>query len=458
MTHDPQHQPSPTALLRYQVVSQVRALLLGGCLTLAAAIRKVIQWPHFDHCGRRVSLSERSTYRWVAVYERDGLRGLEPQPRGGVEGSAVLSTKLLAFLEQQKKLDEQASVPELVKRARRAGVISEDEPVSRTSVWRACCRLGLPLVRTRRLKDKDMRRFAYPHRMMMVLADGKHFRAGRQRLKRVAIHFLDDATRFGLGVMVSTSENTVLFLRTLRQVIRSFGLMKVLFLDNGPGFISEDTHTAVARLGVHLVHGTVAYPEGHGKVERFHRTENEQCLRGLDANPEVDPDPAALTLRLSHWLQEVYNHESHESLGGASPAERFFADRRDLEMPEDHAWLDACFQTSVERTVSKDNVVRCDGQAYELPLGHAGTVVRLTRHLTHGTLFVRHQGRQVRLHPVDLKANAYSRRAHPAQQGVPDRPAPVQTAADMHYLADFAPLVGPDGNFPKGDPDDQENP
>lgn len=458
MTHDPQHRPSLTALLRYQVVSQVRALLLGGCLTLAAAIREVIQRPHFNHRGRRVNLSERSVYRWVAAYERDGLRGLEPQPRGRVEGSAVLSPKLLAFLEQHKKLDESASVPELVKRARRAGVITEDEPISRTSVWRACRRLGLPLVRTRRLRDKDMRRFAYPHRMMMVLADGKHFRAGAQRLRRVAIHFLDDATRFGLGVMVSTSENTVLFLRTLRQVIHSFGLMKALFLDNGSGFVSEDTHTAVARLGVHLIHGTVAYPEGHGKIERFHRTENEQCLHGLDANPEVDPDPAALTLRLSHWLREVYNHEAHEALGGASPAERFFADSRDLEIPEDPAWLDACFQTSVERTVSKDNVVRSGGQAYELPLGHAGTVVRLTRHLTQGTLLLCHQGRQVRLHPVDLKANAYSRRAQPARRDVPERTAPVRTAADMHYHADFAPLVGPDGNFPKGDPDDQENP
>jgi transposase InsO family protein len=371
----------------------------------------------------------------------------------------MANLELNAEMEQEEGRKSSWAPPgRLVKRARRAGVIREDEPVSRTSVWRACRRLGLPLVRVRRLKDKDMRRFAYPHRMMMALADGKHFRAGAQRLKRVALHLLDDATRFGLGVMVSTSETTELFLRTLRQVIGSFGLMNVLFLDHGSGFISEDTHTAVACLGVHLVHGTVAYPEGHGKIERFHRTEHEQCLRGLDGNPEIDPDPAALTLRLSHWLREVYNHQAHESLGGASPAERFFADSRDLEMPADPAWLDNCFQTHVERTVSKDNVVRYDGQAYEVPLGHAGTVVRLTRHLTHGTLFIGHQGRQVRLHPVDLKANAYSRRACAPQQEVPAGTAPAQTAADMHYRADFAPLVGPDGNFPKGDPDDPENP
>ena len=39
-------------------------------------------------------------------------------------------------------------------------------------------------------------------RMLMVLADGKHFRAGTARLKRVALVFLDDASRYGLDVVV----------------------------------------------------------------------------------------------------------------------------------------------------------------------------------------------------------------------------------------------------------------
>jgi putative transposase len=443
--------------LRYQAVSQVNALLLAGCPTLAAAIREVVRMPHFDHRGRAVRLSERSVYRWVAAYERDGLGGLEPRARAGVSGSAVLSAKFLAFLKQEKELDEQASVPELIERARLEGVINDSEPVSRTSVWRACRRLDLPLERRHRTKDKDMRRFAYPHRMMMVLADGKHFRAGEQRLKRVAIHFLDDATRFGLGVMVSTSENTELFLHTLYRVTCAFGLMKVLFLDNGSAFISEDTHSTVARLGIHLVHGTVAYPEGHGKIERFHDTLIRRCLRGLDGDRDIDPDPAALTLRLGHWLREVYNHKPHEALAGASPAERFTADSRELDMPES-PWLDHCFQVSFERTVSADNVVRYDGQTYEVPLGHAGTEVRITRHLVDSTLFISHKGRQVRIHPVDLETNAYSRRARRANSG-PDKPTRVvRTAADVQFLADFEPLVGPDGNFPKGDGDDPQDP
>ena len=53
-------------------------------------------------------------------------------------------------------------------------------------------------------------------------------------------------------------------------------------MDHGPGFVSEDTASVMARLRIRLIHGTPAYPEGHGKVERFHRTEFEQLLRLLD--------------------------------------------------------------------------------------------------------------------------------------------------------------------------------
>jgi len=60
----------------------------------------------------------------------------------------------------------------------------------------------LPLRRVPAKQEADQRRFAYPHRMMMVLADGKHFRAGPARKRVVAPFFLDDASRFGLGVVV----------------------------------------------------------------------------------------------------------------------------------------------------------------------------------------------------------------------------------------------------------------
>jgi len=448
-------QLSSQALFRYQVVSGVKVRVLSG-MKVAQAVREVLREPHQDFSGQYRRVSERSVYRWLDAYEQEGLAGLEPQPRQRISDSAVLSKKLLHFLCVENKADPDASVPELIKRARLQGIVDEDEPLSRISVWRACRRMGLALRRVHRLKDKDMRRFSYPNRMLMVLADGKHFRAGVGRLKRVALNVLDDATRFGLAVIVGTSETTELFLQGLHQTILKYGLLSALFLDRGPGFISDDTFQVVAHLGIRLIHGTAAYPEGHGKVERFNQTSWQQVIRSFDSNPEVDPDPAALTLRLSHWMHQVYNHSPHESLGGQTPAQRFQQDPRSLHFPKDRGWLDDCFIISFRRRVSNDNVIPCDGIFYEIPRGNARQHIRLWRHLLDGSVSMIHQGRRLFIHPVDVTGNAYSKRAKKTKTS-PKATRPVHTAATLRFQSDFAPIVGPDGSYPKGGKDDESD-
>ena len=170
----------------------------------------------------------RTLYRWLASFSAAGYPGLEPEKRSTIPDSAVLPRKLLDFLRliKQDENERDTSLPELIRRARLTGVVAQDEAIDRTSVWRTCRRLGLSVTRRRKLAQTDMRRFAYQNRMLMVLADGKHFRAGVRRLRRVAVILLDDATRLGLEVVVGTSEDTALFLSGLHAAITRYGLMK----------------------------------------------------------------------------------------------------------------------------------------------------------------------------------------------------------------------------------------
>jgi len=451
-------QISPEALWRYQWVAQIETRVLAG-ESLARAITAVRSHPRLDPRGRERCPSARTLYRWVAAYRESGLEGLEPRERPRVETSRTLSPELLDLLRTAKATDPELSVPDLIDLARRRGVLGAEEPVCRTTVWRACRRMGLPLTRVQAMESADTRRFAYPHRMMMVLSDGKHFRAGARRLRRVALTFLDDATRFALAAVVGPSESTALFLGGLHQLVCRHGLPNAVYLDHGPGFVSGDTEAVLARLGRRLVHGRVRYPEGHGKIERYHRTLQHKLLRTLDGHPEADPDCGALTLRLLHWLRERYNHTPHESLDGETPAERWHRDERSLELPRDRAWLDAQFLTTEERTVSKDHVVSLDGTLYEVPRACRGRIV-ITRHLLTGTLSVRVDGRQVEIHPLEPTKNAFDRRGRPSRTGSrpePSEPAdPTNPAVNPVQLAfddDFGPLVGPDGDYPDPEED-----
>jgi putative transposase len=441
----------PEALFRFVLVSRVRVEVEAG-RKVSQAVRRVAGEVHLTFDGKPRTVGERTLYRWLAAFGKKGLAGLVPEARERTEASTVVPEKLLLFAKKEKDDDPRASVPEILRRARELGIVTEGTRIDRTTLFRALRRMGVETRRASSAASHDQRRFAWPHRMQMVLCDGKHFRAGARRLRRVALFFLDDATRMGLDVVVGTSENTVLFVEGLFLVVRRYGKADILYLDRGPGFISGDTAAVVANLKIHLVLGTKAYPEGHGAIERFNQTAKGDVLRHLDGRPDVDPEPGALTLRLRHWLWTLYNRRPHEFLDGATPQQRFFCDERPLRLPESEEDLSSRFFVIERRKVGNDHVVPLDGVDYETPAGYGDTRVPLYRHVLDGTVHLLHEGRLLRLQPVDTAENARSRRARKAKELPPG--GPTRGAADLAFGNDFGPLVGPDGGFP--DPREKE--
>jgi putative transposase len=313
MKHDNLKPLSPSMLLRYHVISLVQARLMSG-YDLAQAVDEVAALEHPTAKGDLCRVSKRSVYRWVALHEQGGVAALQNRPRVQAAASKVLDEKLLTFLKTERGRDPEASIPELLRRAKERGVLGLNQKVDRSTAYRALVRMDVPTGRRKQVRGNDMRRFAFAHRMEMVLADGKHFRAGAKRLKRMAYFFIDDATRLGLHVVVGTSESADLFLPAFHAVLEAHGRMGVIYLDHGPGFVATALAEVCRRLKIALVFGKKKYPEGHGKIERFNQTVKADVLRNLAGRPDVDPDCSALQLRLSHWIRQTYNHTPHSSL------------------------------------------------------------------------------------------------------------------------------------------------
>ena len=441
----PLYTTSAEALFRFQVVSAVLSRIRGGMKPKhAVAEVKSQAHPTFDDSVRLVG--KRTVYRWMEAFHKRGIGGLEPVRRGpGVE--TALPADFVAFVADQKRQDGRASIPELIRRARALGILVDDQIIDRVTVWRAMGRRGVETKRRKKPHDGDTRRFAYPHRMQMLLSDGKYFRAGKARLKRVALFFLDDATRYGLHVVVGTSESAALFLRGLYEMVRKGGLFDILFLDRGPGFDCLDTAAVVVALDGLLVLGTAGYPPGHGKIEKFNQTVLNAVLQYLDGADDVDPSCGALELRLQHWLRETYNHTPHESLGkDVTPWQRWSSDERALTMPADDADLRRRFVLRDTRRVTNDHTVPIDGVDYEVPKGLAGQTLEIWRQVLDDTRSVVVDGHLVQLHPVDLAGNARSRRAAGRDEVAPTGPVPP-SAAQITFGRDLAPIVGPDGGF-----------
>jgi len=430
------------ALARYEVVTHVEAYVLAG-LTLAGAIAKAREVQALKEGSRARDVSRASVYQWYAAYRASGLAGLYDRPRK--RPGSGLPESFLTFLCKEKSDDPDASIPEVIARAREREVIAKTLPLDRTTVFRAARALNLPMLRRRKADATRMRPFAYERRMMMVLCDGKHFRAGSEGLKRVALIFIDDATRYVLGIFVGVSESSDFFLSSLFSVIQTYGLMDALYLDNGSGFKNGDADRVFANLKIPLIHGQVEYPEGRAKIERFNSTITQDLLRGL-RKPGIDPSLSALELRLRHYIQERYNPRLHSNIN-AVPKERFDMDSKPLKFTESNEILSRSFVLSESRKVRRDNVISWDGVIYEVPFGYSGRIVTIYRNVVSRKIWLLHRGAATILHPPDLGLNA--REGRQGERKKEPTQGPITTAAEIHFNRDFGPVVSPDGGFTK---------
>jgi hypothetical protein len=155
----PTGHPSEEALYRFRVVSDVLARELRG-QRRQEAICAVASEPPLVVSGAACSAGPRTIYRWLAAFEKSQIAGLERCPRSLTKSSVVLSERLLEYVAAQKQEDVRASLPEILRRARVAGILAEQESVDRTTLYRACLRMGIGVERRRGASVRDSRRFA----------------------------------------------------------------------------------------------------------------------------------------------------------------------------------------------------------------------------------------------------------------------------------------------------------
>ena len=430
---------------RHAVLSSVLAKIAAG-MTKSDAIVETAELSFADpQTGKNRKTKIRTIYRWMAAYEKGGVEALKNKDRVSTDSVGVLNEKVIEFLKNSKIADPEASIPDIILAAEKCGIVKSSD-LSRTTVWRAAKKLNLPLMGIQGKAASVKRRFAYEHRMQMVLCDGKQFRAGVKRNKRLVFSFIDDATRKVLATVVGSSETKELFLRGIHKVLMRYGKMVCLYVDNGSGFIADDTKTICARLGIHLIHGTAGYPEGHGKIERFNRTLSCDLLRTFSGDPEISDNFNSLETRIEHYIREIYNQRKHEGIEKCTPDERWTKDSISLLSIDNTEALDRVFVVGKKRKVSADNIVKLDGLSYEMPIGHAGKSVLVSEDILHSTYSVIHDGKNMILQKVDLALNAKAKRAAPEEKNQTQN-GPTRTAARRSYSNDLEPIVTETGDY-----------
>lgn len=132
----------PEALFRFLLVSRVRTVV-GAGRRVTEAVRQLSKEVHLDFKGAQRTVGVRTLFRWLAAYDARGLPGLVRKIREAARSSTVLPEELLLFAKAEKEDDPQASVPELINRARALGMVGEQTRIDRTTLYRALLRMGV---------------------------------------------------------------------------------------------------------------------------------------------------------------------------------------------------------------------------------------------------------------------------------------------------------------------------
>jgi putative transposase len=114
---------------------------------------------------------------------------------------------------------------------------------------------------------------------------------------------------------------------TLQKALEKHpGFRPRIISDNGSQFISNDFAQYLKQLGLQHVRTSVAYPQSNGKIERYHRTLQQECLR---KNSFIDLDDARK--QIAKFVDYYNTKRLHSSLYYLTP-EDFLSDRVDEKL------------------------------------------------------------------------------------------------------------------------------
>lgn len=135
-----------------------------------------------------------------------------------------------------------------------------------------------------------------------------------QGLRFRTFNVIDDYNREALAIEVDTSLRADRIRRVLDRIEAERGLPDVLWVDNGPEFLSQVLADWAKEKHVLIQHIQPGKPNQNAYIERFNRTYHNEVLdlylfRNLDEVREIT----------SRWLVEYNEQRPHDALGGLPP-------------------------------------------------------------------------------------------------------------------------------------------
>jgi putative transposase len=305
---------------------------------------------------------------WYKAFKDYGKEGLKPKKRLDTGICRALSpgesTTFLQYLEENPELTAKAAYRKLKEK----GIIQSELSKSALS----CLVVSAGLQRNKRRMAKDERKqlkFSFNYPLECIQADMMHAfsvpDANGKLRKAILLAIIDDATRRIVYANFSFRECSLEFEYGIKNILLTHGRIGRIYCDNGAPFVSSETKRILSILGIPLIHSTVRYAQGRGKIERYFRTVRDGFIRLLDKDSIASIEE--LNAKFHTWLESEYHRNPHRGLGGKTPLD-VWLEKAHLIIPFPPTInLDEIMRHEVSRKVYNDCTITLDGNLYEVP-------------------------------------------------------------------------------------------
>jgi len=222
--------------------------------------------------------------------------------------------------------------------------------------------------------------------------------------------FIDDKSRLITGFDFFFNDNSINMQKVFKDAVKTYGIPKQLYVDNGTPYRNEQLSLICASLGTVLVHAKPYSPSATGKIERSFRTIKDGWMRCSDWNEFKSLDDVRKSLL--EFLYTDYNNKIH-SATKQTPNERWHSEYDQVRFLENDV-IDEIFLHRNKRKVRKDSTIQFENNLYEVPFKYINKTINFRYDPNNMDVIYIFDG-ETKLEeckPVDKIANSKIKRKH----------------------------------------------
>ena len=404
------------ALFRYGVISELGAIRRENT-SLESRYLEPSSQTYVLPDGSLKQFKASTIKKWHLAYKGGGLAALKPKQRIDLGSTRALTPELCAtidrYLTKFPKITGQKVWEKLWQEGHmKKGDASVDTVQRYLKRTRGCVSPDS--------QEKEHLAFEFSHvndawqtdtvdTVYITTDDGQ-----RRETHLISIH--DDFSRMNVGGDLYFEDNQVNMQKTLKAAVMTYGIPRMLILDNGSAYRNRQMKRICAELGIHAVYLAPYSPEGKGKEERSHRTALERLFNCTDFSGCHDLE--SLNRIYHEYVAGDYNVRVNR-MTNTSPRDRFMSEYGNLRFM-DRKKIDFIFLHSDERTLYNNSTIQFNNRIYEVPQEYIVTMasrkdkipVRFDPEDLSELYIVNADAYEIlyRLKPVDLAANAKRKR------------------------------------------------